>query len=204
MMGTPAPRRWIVDDHGDIRHYRQCTTCHAWLEQTLEHYRPRQRHGDHVLRYHASCRTCAAAYQRARYHRDDGWRENRLVAERMNRRIRRLAAGLPVRDQSNGVDSYEPKRRRTGGFLDSRPFAEALEEWRAQQTAANGRYVPPRGLEGREPDPYAGYDQLAELAGISARAIYRYRTGESPRIALHIADRLAIELGRSLPEMTGE
>lgn len=78
------------------------------------------------------------------------------------------------------------------------PFADAIDHWIDYQRRQTGVSIPDRrrrysSLACRDND-LAGLNQLAELAGMTARTLCRYRRRDAGVIELYNADRLALAL----------
>jgi hypothetical protein len=84
---------------------------------------------------------------------------------------------------------YEVKRRRAG--TPPRPFKRR----RTVIDQREGIYFPVEPLLKALKDWDAGYKALARAAGVPERTIYRFRYGESVRVQIDVADKLAVALG---------
>jgi hypothetical protein len=120
----------------------------------------------------ARCRACGSIGMRYyEHHATQEQIEARREYQRIYKEAQRRAAGIPV--------STAKRRRVTDHkervFLDPAPLVREIE----------------RACQGE-------YGQLARVSGVSERAIYRLRTGESAHVRIDNADRLALGLGLTL------
>jgi hypothetical protein len=126
------------------------------------------------------CQACSNAAQRQRRAVRTP-EQRRIDAEyyRFYSEVHRRLAGKPVRVRKTSVVDH-PERI----LLDPAPLLAELEHYIRQlgdNYSANGH---PKT-----------WGELAERAGISQRAIYRLRHGESQHVRIDIADKLAVAIG---------
>jgi hypothetical protein len=172
------------------------------------------RYGDDLkpLYFQADCRTCCrvrlrmkrgygarkfgrlspqeAAARRKKRHQERRerreWLEDRREFARIYAQSKRREKGIAPRP-------WGKKAKRGGGkgscgsTLDAGPFLEWLSDWRAYQDRMRAGYVDDA------PRPVASLEDLAELAGCSARAFGRAR--ETGRIQVDIVDRILVAAG---------
>lgn len=117
-----------------------------------------------------------------------------LDARRIWQRARAIQAGRMPKPMPHAAGAYRPVHPRRDATIDVTPLREAIE----RALAIDRRE---RAADGTEPREGNGAAALASLAGVSPRMLYRYRSGEAERISIALADRLAIALGSSLPEI---
>lgn len=128
----------------------------------------------------ARCWVCFRAYQRA-LHRN--MTPEQLDLKREYGRIwlegERRRNGVPLRANRKTVVDHAERI-----FLDRKPLVEAMDRY-ATQELASGR------VRGGQSDLWTA---LALEAGLEPRALYRVRTGESRRVRLDVADKIAVAL----------
>ena len=122
-----------------------------------------------VLR--ARCRTCQRIYQR-------NWHANATPEQRA-----RIREYLRIWDDA--------KRRERGARKNNRRRPSVIDQ-------VEGVYLEPTLLVAKLNRHAGELDRIAALAGISERQLRRYRNGESARIRIDIADRIAVALGLPL------
>ena len=131
----------------------------------------------------ARCRVCQRTYQRELY-RDRS--PERAEAKREYRRFwqeaQRRRNGTPARafrHRSTVVDRVERV------FLEAKPLLEAMDAFETREL---------RSLRVRESGKPDVWERLALEAGLDSRALRRLRSGESRRVQLDVADKLAVAL----------
>jgi hypothetical protein len=151
-----------------------CATCGRW--RPLSDFRV---HRDVRLRL-SYCDACLRRMARERREAMTPQQiENRREYDRFYNYGRRRARGQPVREwrtpRSSAVDRVERI------LLPREPLLATMEQYiRAQRS--NG-------------DPDFSWEQFARVVKCSQRAIYRIRTGESQRVRIDVADRIAYGMG---------
>lgn len=97
------------------------------------------------------------------------------------------------------VTGEKPYSEREMVYTPAKPFADAIDEWIAEyrrrwRTERMNNPLTPQG----KPARVSGIEELAHRAGLPARSLRRYQTGESRHISIDAADRLATALGLPL------
>lgn len=127
---------------------------------------------------HCYCRACHRAYERER-------NAQRTPEEREKDREYQ-AIWWDARARRLGIPRREFKNRQADGdgqvYLPIQPLLEQMNKWLML-------HVP----EWRR-DEDRTVEKLADLAGTSARQIYRFQVGESRRVQLDLADRIAMAM----------
>ena len=151
-----------------------CAGCGRW--RPLSDFRV---HKDRRVRL-SYCEACLrAASRRQRRSMTERQRENRREYDRFYNYMRRRAAGVPVREWRNPRPSAVDRVERV--LLPREPLLAVMDQYvRAQR--GNG-------------DPDFSWEQFARVVQCSQRAIYRIRTGESKRVRIDLADRIAHGMG---------
>lgn len=190
---------------------KHCTRCGRW--RLLLDFHPRERDAaGEVIAWQAMCKVCARRSERVSKGvrvrgRPYGPAHPRMTVEQRRARQReqyverlkdperlelrreygriwaegkRRERGVPVRQFRNRRTVIDRIER---VFLPREPLVSELEIWRAAEGTFEG---------------------LARLSGVSARTIYRYRYGESSRVRIDVADRLALALGIPSAVLFGE
>jgi hypothetical protein len=160
-----------------------CSGCGRW-RQVNDFPRVRRRVGGGLR---ARCWACHRRYQRE-LHRNST-PEQRALRREYGR------FWLEAERRRNGTPEREFKRKRAVVdqperiFLDRKPLVEAMNRY-AKREIASGR----DGGNGM-PDLWKA---LAREAGLQPRALHRLRTGESKRVRIDIADKIAVALDTPL------
>lgn len=151
-----------------------CPACGRW--RPVVDFRPRRSGTPH-----AYCDTCQRRHSNARRHVAN------LPPEIVERRREANRIYAEAKRREEGVEPRRFKRRPT--------VVDKLELL----------FLPPDPLLAHMRQNYADSErELARRAGISERALYRYRSGESELVRLDIADRLALAMGTSLWMLYGD
>jgi transcriptional regulator with XRE-family HTH domain len=152
-----------------------CSGCGRWRQVNDFERMPRG------LR--ARCRGCQLAYQRTLY-RDRSLEqvERKREYRRFWQDARRRRDGMSARAFRHRVTVID---RAEGIYLELEPLLDAMNAYVARELR-NGRDSG-NGL----PDLW---ESLALEAGLSARAIWRVRSGESRRVRIDVADKIAVAL----------
>jgi hypothetical protein len=155
-----------------------CSGCGRW-RQVNEFPRMRRAAGAGLR---ARCWGCIRTYQRNLYRnmtleQQANLREYQRIWDQGERRRQ----GTPTRRRSTVVDRVERV------FLESAPLLNAIQEHVARDYRNGFDPSAPGGLLG-------GWELIAMTAGIDSRVMRRIRSGESRRVRLDIADRIAVAL----------
>ena len=158
---------------------RECTRCYEHKPLSREFFDARK---DCMYGLATRCIECRRAEQRERWHRDAEFRARRLVAMRMDRRLRYEQEGREVKTRRDSRAS-EPYRDASGAAaaqegLPIEPFALWLDEVRR--------------LDKRE------RSDLAKALGASERRLYGFENREYPMVSLGVADRMIWKYGTSV------
>lgn len=160
-----------------------CRTCGRW--RLLVDFNVDKRKNGKIVRFASDCKTCSRLKARER-RLNPLVRASRREYERIYLDAKRRQRGVPARRYARGGK----RDRGRGSYKDAvpaGPFVEWLDDWVARQDemrttsmAENERAV-------------AGLEDLASLAGCSAKAFWRARN--EGRISLAIVDRVLVRAG---------
>lgn len=147
---------------------KHCGGCGQW--RPLADYRP-----SHDLTY---CEHCIRSRSAQRWQaRTPQQQDDRREYERFYRDQQRRQANIPVRTFKRPRRSVVDRTERI--LLPREPLLEAIEHYARAHT---------RSAE-------FSWEQFAAQVDCSQRAIYRIRTGESRRVRIDVADRIACGIG---------
>jgi len=162
---------------------RHCPMCGRW--RTLLDFRPNTNTKHRCSSY---CTPCVRAKSRARYAAMTSEQAmDRRESQRFYAEGRRRKAGLPVRQFKN---------RRT--VIDQAEMILLPPEPLLDEMKAYVRAHPPDPA-----DHDTGWERLAREAGMDARQLRRIVAGESKRVRVDVADRLAHAMGLPLELVYG-
>lgn len=152
---------------------RFCGSCGRWRHVCDFHFT--RVHG--FPRLDAYCRACRRVRKR-RDHANLSPEQRQLVRERgrFNAERKRRQEGVPQRQFKNRQTVIDRAER---VFLATGPILEEIDRWLMLHLPEWRR------------DEDRSVENLARLAGMSARGIYRLQTGESEHVRLDVADKLA-------------
>jgi hypothetical protein len=142
-----------------------CARCGRWRHVCDFERDPRNR----TSGLYSWCRACHRIWKRERYARRTP-AERELINEyrRIWNEVQRRRAGIPPRNWRT-LRPLPPRDQ--GELLDPAPLLTAMKRWDGSQRA------------------------LARKSGVPPRQLYRIESGESRRVQLNVADRLALALG---------
>lgn len=169
-----------------LRFASRCITCERVLKRIRGGYKGPRKLG----RASREVRRERWKEQQRRRRQDPQFLEQLQEYQRIWKEGRRRAAGVVPRDfLRNGS-------RNKGAYgkadaVDAGPFLEWLDAWQRKQAEA-------RGSDGDGDRPVAGLDELADLAGCSARTFSRARA--EGRLSLSIIDRVLVRASDEMIE----
>jgi hypothetical protein len=172
-------RRGVATDNPIVLGRKFCTGCGRWRQ--ANDFERLDRTAAEGLR--ARCRACQRRYQRALYSRQSPAqrllkREYRRIWQEGQRRRR----GAPPRNFKHRRTVVDRAERI---FLEREPLLEAMNAYVARELRS--------GRDGGNGSPDL-WESLALEAGLSARALWRVRSGESQRVQIDVADKIAVAL----------
>lgn len=211
-----SPRRFrsVPGENPPTLGRKFCSKCGRWrllLDFPSTGYQP-----DGTAKYLESwCRTCATVVKRLRNgHKPKEFKGGRMTGEALNARQRELyrkrrndpnwlarrreylriyghakrrEQGLPERQYPDTSPRAEPYSGQASESVPSGPFIEWVDRWRAKQDEMRG------GENVSYERPVASLEDLAELAGCSAKAFWRAR--HEGTVSLSIVDRVLVAAG---------
>ena len=156
----------------EIPQTRECSRCQEHKPLSREFFDARK---DCMYGLATVCILCRRAEQRNRWHGDPEYRARRLVAMRMDRRLR-------AEKQNGDLGNLRRDLRATEPFRDAAGHAAQVEGLPVEPLALWVDEV--QRLDGRD------HGDLAEAMGIGERRLYGIERREFSRVSLGVADKM--------------